>query len=239
MLFIGKKIGGYLSNGVADSDYWAHCEYTDCVQPYWNGKVDFTFDEENNEFIHGGVVQTSLMKPYSFVSMYSHGTTWAWSTPEAEYYWGYMVDDLNRKNAMGTIITTIACDTNAFDRQFTKSSGIWYEKCCLSKSFLNSENSGVIAYLGSSREGFVSYYPSYGGGSIEYEREFYKHLFNIDPYYRTFGDVVKSSKMALASRCNNYNMMRWIQLGLNPIGDPEMPIYILKPQNGSRKFLLR
>lgn len=159
-----------------------------------------------------------------------HGGQQNWSLdPEdafnGNYYFATTAGNL--KNKRHSIISTIACQTNAFDN----SKEIGPLDPCLSEGFIRNKNSGVIAYFGCSRN-------NWGGGTdvrnwsaMKYECAFYSHL--TSRYgNRAFGEICAAAKanyITQAVKGSDVEVMRWLQFGLNPIGDPEMPVYTSQP----------
>ena len=116
-------------------------------------------------------------------------------------------------------MVTNACYTNAFD-----------EEPCLSEALLRNPDGGALAYFGSSRYGFgdssgkIRY-------SVLYDALFFYNLFRGFPLYnRNFGAVAAETKRRLVddSETESYPY-RWLQFTINPMGDPEMPIYTTNP----------
>lgn len=130
------------------------------------------------------------------------------------------------------IITTTACTTNAFDNYYMY--GTIPNVACLGTTLIRNIAHGTIAYLGCSRAGFFSSKnlgESVSDFSFDYEQNFYRYLFadstQID---KNYGVIVAKAKADLISSCGgikSYN--RWVQYGLNPLGDPEMPIFTAPP----------
>lgn len=154
------------------------------------------------------------------MSMMTHGNVDAWGM-EDPFYSYKNLDAKSLINSASTIISTMACFTNAFDTESYP---------CLSETFIRNPQSGVIAYLGCSREGLDLLDAEKLGASLKYEGNFYYHLFS-DVYSETnFGALVSAAKLAMINNCYTDSPERWVQFGLNPIGDPEMPIYTTDPK---------
>lgn len=152
--------------------------------------------------------------------MNTHGSKHSWTLESGSYYTDSEASTL--KNKGYTIITTDACDTNAFDEYAIDP--------CLSEAFIRNADSGILAYFGSSRKGWGDYYKPFSGGpSLEYEKQFYKSVLSGGSP-KSFGYAVAEAKQAMIGLCKSYNTYRWLQFALNPIGDPEMPIYTSVPQ---------
>lgn len=198
--------------------------YSKSIKPFWNGGrvrfynnyadlpkgEDSKFNEEN--------IQNQLSKGYSFVDMIAHGEVHAWGDSNDNFYYNTSAMSL-KSLGFGTIITTSACFTNAFDDS--------NNDLCLSEAFIRNINSGVLAYLGCSREGWYTIISPIGP-SLEYEVCFYKKLFNS--LSKNYGAIVAAAKADMIPSCSETNKRRWIQFGLNPIGDPEMPIFTSQPK---------
>ncbi|MCR4922073.1 MAG: hypothetical protein K5945_10295 [Bacteroidaceae bacterium] len=230
-------LGNYIPNPTkSDAEAIGDIIYNNYIQPYWSGNR-VRFYDTNTDFSGGSSYQlnknnlkTQLSQGYPFVQMLSHGQVRYWrlegdtgDDQQLSSPYVYSIDEgSTQTNNASTIITTIACWTNAFnDPDYT----------CLSESLINNPESGVIAYLGCSEEGFID---STNYGSInfsnQYEAQYYSKLFSPNSGKKSFGKIVAEAKaqMINASLANFY--YRWIQYGLNPIGDPEMPIYTSTPQ---------
>jgi hypothetical protein len=130
----------------------------------------------------------------------------------------YRTDSAEKlKNLGNTIITTTACHTNAFDQY------------CLSEAFIRNADSGILGYLGCSRQGWHYTLDDVLGLSFDFNGEFYKNLFAISK--GRFGEAVTNAKQTFIPLCSTYySVYRWIMLGLNPIGDPEMPVFFNTPK---------
>lgn len=209
----------------SDAESTANIMYEKAIAPYWNGKrtkfYDTCSDYSNagDTTVNRVSLQNLLSEGFTFFDMVTHGNTTFWAMQKGA---SYNVSDASAlQNSKYTIITTTACTTNAFDSATDP---------CLSEAFIRNMYSGVVAYLGCSRYGWY-YKDTYSqlGPSQLYEEQFYKHLFSSLHGNKNFGSIVAAAKTEMLSHCGSYNSKRWIQLGLNPIGDPEMPIYTETP----------
>ena len=191
--------------------------YKQYIQPYWSGTMKRFFDSaiDFDGNASPANLNAQLATGYDFVDFNAHGREIGISLGTGEYVNSFASA---LKNSFSTLITTISCNTNAFDNPRPI-----HKDPCLSESFIRSGQNGVTAYLGCSREGWHS--GASIGPSQKYEGEFYKALFSDEITEKSFGALVTTAKMAMAPLCNYNGSMRYIQLGLNPIGDPEMPIY--------------
>lgn len=207
----------YWYSNMSDSEVKADSFYANYIQPYWICERKKLFNKQvgdsTNLFCRDSL-QYELGKGYMFADIITHGMPTYWGMRLYDYDTTYAQ---NLKNIGNTVITTIACNTNAFD--FSD---------CLSEAFIRNENSGVLGYLGCSRQGWFTVWPWKQGPSFEYNGEFYKSLFTDS--YGAFGRAVTNAKIQHAPLCiNDSTVYRWIMFGLNPIGDPETRLYLDAP----------
>ena len=202
--------------------------YENYIRKYWYG-VRYKFYDSGNNLPEGENyeynnehIQDQLSNGYAFVDCISHGAQDGWGT--SSYYlhpcYLYSCEDAdNLENNGFTIITTNSCWTNAFDSPEPSS-----KDPCLSESFIRNPRSGVVAYMGCSRSGWSTSGKSLGV-SDSYSAMFYKNLFSGTCPENNFGMLSAATKSYFINSCESNMHYRWIQFGLNPIGDPEMPIY--------------
>lgn len=208
--------------------------YSNYIAPYWNG-IRVKFYDTYTDFPTGAEYELDadslthqMSLGYSFMDMITHGSQCWWILEKG---WGYTINEgMTQNNCGSTIITTTACLTNAFDESDEGGPA----DPCLSESLIRNSSSGVVAYLGCSRQNW--YHLTYISGSIDlkYESAFYKKLFSNSMEDKNFGKIAALAKSAMISSSSIYNAERWVQFGLNPIGDPEMPIYISAPKHFER-----
>lgn len=217
-------------NTMSDTQAKSERLYRDYIQPYWNGNLTEFYDTYT-DFPTGSDyqfspsnIQDALSLGYTFVDIASHGGPDKWGTEiPGTYYESSHALSLN--NPISTIITTMACETNAFD-----TTPKYQVDPCLSEAFIRNPNSGVIAYLGCSREGWgVNSRNSYLGTSLQYESQYYRYLFDDSLSGLHWGQIVSIAKLKMVPKTKSVGSARWVQLGLNPIGDPEMPVYKSTP----------
>lgn len=215
ILLAGKEL-------VTDSDgYFEGVRlYEDYIRPYWDGNTTLLFDcytsfeEGSNYDFTASHLQTELEKGYILSDITTHGNV---NIFDMEYGSPYSLYEASSLNNIGySVVTTVACSTNAFD-----SSNV-----CLSEALLRNPNSGIIAYLGSSRTGLSRY-------SHIYNQEFYYHLFCSQGKQigRAFFDMKNSLVGACHPNMEGSSYMRWLYYGLNLIGDPEMSLYVNSPES--------
>ena len=229
LLMTGTRLWANYSSTQSDAEAKGDNLYETYIQPYWNGMRKKFYDTYtdfsggSNYTLNSTNLQTQLGNGYTFFDMATHGSQTVWAL-ESGSYSSPNASNLNNSNF--TLITTMACLTNAFD----SSTNGGTNDPCLSEAFIRNANSGVIAYLGCSRYGW-----GYSGGtrtlgpSLQYEAQYYKNLFSTDIQNKNYGRIVAAAKAAMVNSSGSYNSYRWVQFGLNPIGDPEMPIYTTVP----------
>lgn len=229
ILSCGHYISSYRTKNnvqISDSQYYGEDVYENGVLPYWNGTYFELFDTYSNNGANYDATadhfQIEFEKGYTFIDEFSHG----WVNK-----WGYLEDGsvYNNTNAESlvnsgySIITTIACYTNAFDKIWSDFyDEVDYFMTSLSESFIRSPNSGILAYLGSSREGWASI-------SSKFDKDFYKYLLSGND--KQFGRAAMLAKNAYLYKIptTGYNKYRWLIMTLNPLGDPEMPVFTEVP----------
>ena len=206
--YIANPYNSFQWNGVQTQFYDT---YTDISN---DGTYDFSASNLQNE----------LAKGYTFVDVMTHGT---WNTWQMEGQ--NPIPVYNHSNASSlvncgyTIITSTACLTNAFDFHATSHK-------CLSQHFMNNSQSGILAYLGTSRENWYNSSLINFGTGATFDGMTYRKLFE-DEYHR-MGKAVTAVKMGKASSASkSYNPNRKVWMGLNLMGDPEMPVYLSKPKS--------
>lgn len=225
ILMSGTQLWANYSSTQSDAEAKGDNLYTNFIKPYWIGTrkkfydtyTDFTGGADYT--LNTANLQEQFANGYNFFDIATHGSPNLWALESGRYYTS---DAVSMKSNGFTIITTMACQTNQFDSPT-------YEPC-LSEAFMRNANNGVVAYLGCSRYGW-----GYSGGtsslgpSLQYEAQFYQNLFSASVENKNYGAIVAVAKAAMISKSTSNNPFRWVQFGLNPIGDPEMPVFTSKP----------
>lgn len=164
-------------------------------------------------------------KGYRFIDISTHGWTDNWATETTPFS---NSDAAIVNNPKTTIITSSACYTNAFDQTTP----------CLSETLITNPNSGVIGYFGSSRYGLSPgeiVYGLYGSHLLNYI--FYDAITPGvgDDYFPSFGIISAVAKNKLYNNSiamySPYTAERWLLFTVNPIGDPEMQLYLSEPNH--------
>ncbi len=224
ILMSGRVMGGYYNiNGtnISDTQYKSDSLYTTYIQPNWNGgKKSFydtytDFEGGANYDFNANHLQEHLSKGYRFFHVETHGMPTYWVTEATPYSTNYA--DILQNNG-STFLLTSACHTNAFD----------YSEPCLSEAFLRNVNSGIFAYVGSSRQSWYCPGKAYQGPSNKLNGEILKILFS--KIQHNYGKIVAAAKNNFVSNSYTYtDMYRWLLFSVNPLGDPEMQIYDTMP----------
>lgn len=229
MLFTGTSLTDYniYNNSAYCLDEQAYSTY---IGPYWNGNRDYLYNVNNATYTNLNTnntlttynLQQLLNSGYHFFHMDCHGLYNSWNLISGNYT---NDDALGCTNTSYTIIVTESCHSNAFDQN------------CLSKAFMNPTH-GALAYLGSSRNG-LRYSNEVEtpeiGLSLLIDANFFKNLltgYPTDAPYH-YGAVAAYTKQMFVDEANvnETNGYRYLQFGINPLGDPEMPIYTSAPQD--------
>lgn len=135
-------------------------------------------------------------------------------------------DAMSFTNPWHTLVVTSACRTNAFD-----------SIPCLSRTMMSNPNGGIIAYWGHSCN-VIGISDEREFGPVDfYNLTFYEKLFSN--HEKHFGELAMMTKLRYITQydsiSNDHNMpytnpYRWLLYSMNPIGDPEMPIFTATPQ---------
>lgn len=231
ILMAGTKRYEYFQTNMgvqSDSQAQSYYLYRGYVSPFWNGDqieffdthTDFPGDDEYD--FSSEHLQDQLENGYGFVHVMTHGNPWVWSMEPANDF--YSIYNASSQNNQGeTIILTSSCLTNAFD-----SVTVNYNSC-LSERLMRNPNSGVLGYVGCSREGIGSDSPINIGPSNHIDGEIMKKFFTL--WNNNFARCVTEGKNTRIASCYSYDdPFRWLLFGVNALGDPEMPIYTITPQ---------
>lgn len=220
MLLIGNKTAYYEEDGHSDSEVKSLRMYNNNVKAY-SPDMNMSYFFDTNTSYEGGAsyelnpsnLQTQLSEGFHHIHEMSHGAPYGWEL-ENGIYSNTNAQTLQNTNIPSIILTT-ACHTNAFDNTDP----------CLSESFMKNPQSGVVAFLGSSRQGWGTTLGTFGA-SLTYNANFYKALFKNKN--NRFGKIVFYIKDYYNP--SSYNVLRWLHFSLNAIGDPELPIYTESPK---------
>ena len=223
ILMTGVKLFGFPTESSTATDGYLQTEllYSSSIEPYWSGGRDrfydcFTDFQGCESFdVTGQNLFNLIADGYMFLEITAHGGSSLFQLENSYYQNSHASSQTNRGYS---ILSTNACYTNRFDVE-----------PCLSECLIRNPNSGIIGYLGSSRYGWGAYEVALGP-SMLYESYFYKSLFSSTQGDKRLGKLVNNAKYSMQGSSDIYNAYRWLQFSWNPIGDPEMPIYIHTPK---------
>lgn len=223
---------GYSLNFNTTSEEYADLIYNKVIY----GKAYLESKKFFDTYTYSGVKATQvsftneLSKGYQFAEIISHGLPERWCD---DVLGGETLFHINNardiKNSGHTLITTAACFTNKFDTDET-----YYPNPCLSEALFRNPNSGIIGYIGSSRQGWYNSSELTNTLSIAYESTFYEGLLYDDirhPQDKNFGLLMYYTKSNMAHYSGDalkYHY-RWLFYSVNAIGDPETPIFSKEP----------
>ena len=224
ILMTGAESSHRSPSGKSLPDIHGNMLYSKVIYPLWSGTLSRFYDTSTS-FTNGASydltsvnLQAQLSSGYSFIDMNCHGSINSWAL-EIGNYSSSLCKSL--KNDYHSIILTDACHTNNFEDS---------SSTCLSRSFMNNPNNGVVAYWGSSREGWFVKEDTYYKGSRVFAESFYKYLFKESSFEKNYGKCCSIAKYDLVNHTRDYNVERWLSLSINPIGDPEVPIFTETPK---------
>lgn len=244
-LMCGNKLHNFKNNNTqSDAEVRGDILYENFIEEYWKGER-YRFYDTCTDFPGGADYDFSadnlyeqLSQGYDFVDIGTHGSQTAMTMEKDPGYRNTYNSILGSQqiNSGYSIITFVGCLTNAFDTSSRVYEDVTnLETClddpCLSESLIRNQESGVVAYLGCSRETWeVEETTEDVGTPGQFITYFYKNLFNSQIEEKNFGRVVATAKAEKIIWTNHDGYHRWLQFGLNPVGDPEMPIYINEPK---------
>ncbi len=229
ILMAGNKISKFIeidSVSHSDVEVWGEIFYDRYIKDYWDGRRvrlydtatdfpggrDYPFSAKN--------LSNELQRGYPFVNIDTHGNGQSFKTELDNFS---DVDVLLLKSGTYSILTTSACETNQFDN--TLKPMYYLSDPCLSEVFIRNKRCNLIGYIGSSRYGWSNRDYTTLGPSDQMNAIFYKNLFNQNLISVPFGELIAKAKLAQSpsAQWDGYN--RWLQYSVNPIGDPEMPVF--------------
>ena len=209
---------------MSDSQWHSYKLYNDYIHPYWEEGTRVDFFDTHTDFpgdstyqFSSAHLQDQLENGYGFVHIMTHGNPYVWQMESSNDM--YSINDAGSLDNQGeSIIVTTACLTNAFDSVAT----------CLSESFMRNNDSGVLAYVGCSREGWGVPESFNLGPSNNFSAAIMRNFFTKEN--NNFARCVMDGQSLLLSSCYTYDTpYRWLLFGINAMGDPEMPIYKANP----------
>ncbi len=210
----------------SDVEVWGEIFYDRYIRDYWDGRRVRLYDTATDfpggrDYPFSGVnLSKELQRGYPFVNIDTHGNATLMTTELGDFT---CANSGNIKIGAYTVLTTSACHTNSFDNTLPKENQ--HIDPCLSEAFLRNPNSNLIGYIGSSRYGWGSINHESLGASDQINADFYKSLFNQNLISVPFGELIAKAKLAQSPATMGNGSRRWLQYSVNPIGDPEMPVF--------------
>ncbi|MDE5806861.1 MAG: hypothetical protein K2H76_01990, partial [Muribaculaceae bacterium] len=232
ILLTGAKMY-WTQNGKSDAELNGNHVADMGINDKWEGGIVRKFDTSDKGYtLNSTFIANELSKGYAFMDVQSHGERANWVFPYDERF-GKKNNNTPITNPGFTIVTSNACDVNAFDQSLNSSDP------CLSQYLIGDPNNGVVAFYGCSRNGLGS--PTIGerGYAQLFEGAFYGNLFSNPEENKSFGKIIGLSKRIFSKKASGTNFFRWLQFCMNPIGDPEMPIYVTKPKEFDSVKIIR
>ena len=255
---------GYMPNGLNYLSASMDSVINQVITPNWNGFVGKLFVENSlqqnaNTNLYDPSLFTSqtllknlfleqMRQNYSLVIENSHGLhdSWQFDISFRDTLKNFFSSDADTIwSNFPKIIETTACDTNGFERDENTNGP------SLGESFMRNPINGIVAYIGSSREGYgtiaspinpVAHYKN----SILFNQRYIIGLFQ--PYVDIRKDSTDNLKVKHLGKLVDYAKRGWnLKLTFNPnkndgiytnrklyfaentLGDPEMPIYTQHP----------
>ena len=219
---------------VSDSEAWLRRLYRDGIRSYWPAQVGIicdTLTSWDTTTNCGSWAQTeantktAFNKNWTHLMFSGHGEPLGWGLESGEFY----NTDAASMTGMVAFIYTDACLTGHFDKNSNSIEGSSYTtEPCLAESFLRNANvlGGALAYMGCARYGWgepdeaPASNTADGGPSTVYAYKFYKRMYEATN--RTIGVAFAMHKADMASSSGTYAEERWIQFGVNLLGDPAL-----------------
>lgn len=223
-------------DSVSDSEAWLRRLYRDGIRTYWPATVGIMCDTITSwdTTFCGSYLQSSANTSSKFNQNWTHLMFSGHGAPQE---WGLESGSFNSTAAssqtgLTAFVYTDACLTGAFDKNSITLDGYGYTtEPCLAEGFLRNVRplGGALAYMGCARYGWGSPGSYDGGPSTVYAYKFYKRMYETTN--RTLGVAFAMHKADMASLCGTDDSERWIQFGLNLLGDPalKMPTGVTTP----------
>ncbi|MFC2090829.1 C25 family cysteine peptidase [Bacteroidota bacterium] len=226
MLLIGVKSWNNWDNR-SDSHHRSEFMYHDAIESIWHGDK-YGFYDTGTDFPSGDDYNVSvsnlsqqLNEGYAYFHFAGHGTSKQYLMETGV---SFSIEDalsLN-KNGYGIMLST-TCDGNAFDS----------ESQCINESLLFNPAGGCLGVFGSSRLGLD--FPTTEvslGPSFQFNAKFFEYLFNdeLNGHFHSFASICADAKSSLKGNDSGGGMYWYLQYAINPLGDPEMPVYIRNPK---------
>ena len=229
---------------VSDSEQWLRRLYRDGIHSNWPSTVGLmcdTITSWDTTTNCGSWVQseantkTAFNKNWTHLMFSGHGEPLGWGLEDDSEF---LNTDASSQTGLTAFVYTDACMTSHFDKNSNSIDGYSYTtEPCLAESFLRNANvlGGAVAYMGCSRYGWgepdesPAENDSNGGTSTIYAYKFYRRMYETSG--RTLGTAFAMHKADMVGLCSSNEAERWVQFGLNLLGDPalQMPSWSETP----------
>ncbi|MBP7570673.1 MAG: lamin tail domain-containing protein, partial [Acidobacteria bacterium] len=220
---------------VSDSEMWLRRLYRDGIYPYWPATVNIICDTITSwdgstcgdHLESAANTLAAFNKNFTHLMFSGHGAPQEWGLESGSFD----NTDAASMTGMAAFVYTDACLTGHFDRDSNSIDGYSYTtEPCLGEGFLrNYRNAGgAVVYMGCARYGWgepddsPASNTSDGGPSTVYGYKFYKRFHESNNV--TVGRAFAMHKADMISLCGTDEAERWIQFGLNLLGDPALKL---------------
>ncbi|MFC2116613.1 C25 family cysteine peptidase [Bacteroidota bacterium] len=214
-------------DGKSDSHHRSENFYNNDIKYLWKGeKVGFY--DTGTDLLEGSPHEVTdenlsmkLNSGYGFFHFSGHGNINSLLMETGDAF--DSDDAMGLVNPVPGIVLANSCDVNAFDSI----------NPCLSEAFLRNPVGGAIAFFGSSRFGFDNAEASGDlGPSFKLNASFAKYLFGNSPLskWKSFAAIAAMAKSDFVHSGSSGGAHNYLQYSVNPIGDPELPLYAYDPR---------
>lgn len=220
-------------SSVSDSEAWLRRLYRDGIRSNWPAQVGLMCDTITSwdGSTCGDHLQSSANTIAAFNRNWTHLMFSGHGEPQA---WGLESGEFNQSNASGltgltAFVYTDACMTGHFDKDSNTIDGYGYTvEPCLGEGFLRNNRllGGALAYMGCARYGWgepddpPADNTADGGPSTVYAYKFYRRMYETTN--RTLGVAFAMHKADMIGLSGTDDCERWIQFGMNLLGDPAL-----------------
>ncbi len=221
MLLVGVKSYTAWDN-MSDNHHRSEIMFRKYIEQRWNGTKKGYYDT-GTDFPGGESYDVSasnlisrLNEGYGFFHFAGHGNSLAYMMEDGPSF--SIVDASSLHGSGMSVMLSTTCDVNAFD----------LADPCLSEVFLRNPDGGCVAFFGSSRYGLEIINESANlGPSFQFNAKFFELLFS-EPHRsgtNSFAFIANTAKTNFA----DHGAYWYLMYALNPMGDPELPLYTRIP----------
>ena len=218
---------------VSDSEAWLRRLYRDGIRSNWPAQVSIMCDTLTSwdttacgdHLESAANTLAAFNKNYTHLMFSGHGAPQEWGLESGSF----SATSASSMTGLAAFVYTDACLTGHFDKNSNTIDGSPYTtEPCLAEGFLRNTRAlgGAVAYMGCARFGWgepdsaPASNTSDGGPSTVYAYKFYKRMYETSG--RTLGLAFAMHKADMVSLCGSDGSERWIQFGLNLLGDPAL-----------------